>query len=200
MKVTLDNNCIIALDTNDDNAPYIQELINLHENEKITLRLATISASERQRGGRYASHFAEFQARVVQLGLAKVETLDDPSLLLQHPGVYGMSYWGQAIYGDDGMVDLERRIHAILFPDIEFDYSAYCLKHGLDVNNPDIDKNWRNKRCDVLGLWSHIQYKGDIFVTADKHFLAETKRPQLVALGAGDILAPKDTVEKLMSL
>lgn len=202
MKITLDNNCIIALDENDANALYIRKLISLHEDKKITLRLATISASERQRGGRYAAHFAEFQERIIRLGLAHIETLDDPSVMLKHPAHWGMSYWGQATYGDDTTVDFERKIHEILFPDDagEFDYHTYCLKHGLDVNNPGIDRNWRNKRCDVLGLWSHIHYKGDIFVTADKHFLAATKRPKLIALGSGDILAPKDAVENLRSL
>lgn len=198
MKITLDNNCIIALDNNEANAIYIRELISLHENKKIILRLATISASERKSGG----IFAEFQARVVRLGLAKLETLEDPSLMLKHPAHWGLSYWGQATYGDETTLDLERKIHTILFSDtdVEFNYPEHCLKHGLDANNPEIDKKWRNKRCDVLGLWSHTYHQGDIFVTADKHFLAIIKRPLLINLGAGDILAPKDAIEKLRSL
>lgn len=199
MKITLDNNCIVALENNEADAPYIHEIIALHKNKKITLRLATISASERQPGGRYASHFQEFQARVTRLGLATIETLDNPSLMLKHPAHWGMSYWVTL-----RTVTILRSTWSAGFITYYFLKQilnqTYCLKRGLDVNNPDIEKNWRNKRCDVLGLWSHIVYNGDIFVTADKRFLAETKRPKLIALGAGDILCLKQAVELLRPL
>ena len=49
----------------------------------------------------------------------------------------------------------------------------------------------------MLSLWSHIHYQGDTFVTSDQDFLQETKKPALIALGAGDILTPQEVVAKL---
>jgi hypothetical protein len=51
----------------------------------------------------------------------------------------------------------------------------------------------------VLIMWSHIWYKGDIFVTRDKRFL-NTKKPELVKLGANEILCPDEAVSILRQL
>lgn len=168
MDVTLDNNCIIALENNETDASSIKELVMMHNAGKINLRLATISASERQRGGIYASNYTEFQEKIIQLGLGHLATL-------QHPGHYGVSYYDQASYGDNITEDFERKLHAILFPRKAFEHTILPRKHDVEPNSSETDKKWRNARCDVLSLWSHIRFGGGIFVTADRNFLADTK-------------------------
>jgi hypothetical protein len=49
-------------------ALYLQRLIFLHNNQKINLRIAAISASERKSDGTYASNFAEFQQKIAAVG------------------------------------------------------------------------------------------------------------------------------------
>ena len=62
-----------------------------------------------------------------------------------------------------------------------------------------LGETWRNAKCDVLALWSHINDKDDIFVTRDGNIHKQTKKPQLHALGAGDILRPKDAATEIQA-
>jgi hypothetical protein len=50
-----------------------------------------------------------------------------------------------------------------------------------------------NKKCDVLGLWSHIWYDGDIFVTRDKKDIRR-KAEELIMLGAKSVLTPPEAL------
>ena len=43
-----------------------------------------------------------------------------------------------------------------------------------------VEAEWRNRKCDVLALWCHLNYGGDIFVTTDTNFM---KRERVVQLG-----------------
>ena len=52
-------------------------------------------------------------------------------------------------------------------------------------------------KCDVLAMWCHITFGGDIFITSDRNFFRKTKKPHLIALGARDILTPQGAVAKL---
>jgi hypothetical protein len=60
-----------------------------------------------------------------------------------------------------------------------------------------IDPKWRNAKCDVLALWSHIRFNGDVFVTSDKNFWKQKKKEQLIALGASNILTPQEVVSTI---
>jgi hypothetical protein len=95
--------------------------------------------------------------------------------------------------------ELERKIQGILFPTIELEYDDFCKKCGLKPDNRKAWRKWVNAKCDVLALWSHIWYSGDIFVTRDQNFHKETKKLQLIALGAGKILRPAETIELLVN-
>jgi hypothetical protein len=195
MKVTLDHNCLIALENNESEAPYIKELIAMHDDKKVAVRVVGIGASERLNGGTYAANFDEFKKRIAAIGLAHVE-------ILKPIGYFDITFWEWCVYGDEQTMQFERKIHEALFPDIDFDYQAFCQNHELDPSNSSkMGQQWRNKKCDVLTIWSHIFYGGDIFVTADiRAFLSETKKPRLIALGAGDILAPPEGVAKVKEI
>ena len=91
------------------------------------------------------------------------------------------------------MTAMERQIHAVLFPHVEYELGDYCRRRGLASERP-LPRGWRNAKCDVLALWSHIHHGREVFVTADGNFHARTKKPALVALGAGEICRPMDAV------
>ncbi len=186
MKITLDHNCIIALEMNEPDAQYIRDLIDMHNRNKIQVRVAAIGASEMLPGKKYPSHFSDYDNRIAALGLKQVEKLSPV-------GKWDMTYWDQSVYGDQRTEALERRIHDILFPDIEFDYQAFCKIHSLSpLASDQLNETWRNAKCDVLGLWSHINYGGDIFITSDRNFHKQSKKPRLIALGAKNIMTPQE--------
>lgn len=188
MKLTLDHNCIIALENNEPDAPYLRRLIAVHNLNKISLRVAAIGSSERLPSGGYPSHFSSFERRVAALGLQQIEF----SLPV---GKWGITFWGRSVWASTQSESLERAIHVILFPDIEFEYQDFCMKRGLDpVNSGELGETWRNAKCDVLALWSHINDGGNIFITSDRNYHKQSKKPQLIALGAGDILKPEEAV------
>jgi len=67
----------------------------------------------------------------------------------------------------------------------------------LNKEKRNVWKKWLNAKCDVLALWSHIWYKGDIFVTRDEIFFNTTKKSPLEKLGAKKIMYPYEAVIKL---
>jgi hypothetical protein len=97
------------------------------------------------------------------------------------------------------MIEFERNIHNVLFPESEFIGADQARIFGLDPNKDDAEAQkelikWRNRKCDILGLWCHIHYKNDIFITGDKNFHKETKKPSLIKLGAKSILLPSELI------
>jgi hypothetical protein len=95
------------------------------------------------------------------------------------------------------MERLEQQIHQVLFPKIPFKYESYCKEYAGHVQGMAIDRRWRRAKCDVQAMWCHIHYQNDIFVTEDRNFLKRTKKPQLIALGAKEILLPSLCLAKL---
>ncbi len=187
-KVTIDTNCIIDLEEDRESAECVRSLIKINDEGKIKLRVVAISASERMPNGTYASTFGEFKDKLERVGLSDVE-------ILKPIHYWGIVFWGQSVWADDEMVRFEKRIHKILFREIEFKYEDYCTTLRL-VSNQDSQAyhRWRNAKCDVQCLWAHIFNKGDIFVTNDRNFHKHTKKDALITLGAGEILTPKETV------
>ncbi|MCJ7423401.1 hypothetical protein MUP01_03930 [Candidatus Bathyarchaeota archaeon] len=92
---------------------------------------------------------------------------------------------------------LERGIQSILFTEDEVEYRDFCRKYGYDEGDKAAWRKWTNKKCDILALWSHIWYNGDIFVADDNHFHKPAKKLKLIELGAGKILRPLEVVEML---
>jgi hypothetical protein len=189
-QVTLDTNCLLDLEGDSTRAAAVRDLVRRHEAGEVTLSIPAIMASERQRGGTYLSSFAEFTDRLERLG---VEHLP----LLNPMGYYGVSFWGHAIWAGDDMVRDEQTLHEILHPEIEFRYADYCARRGLDPMAMPPDRRWRNAKCDVQVLWSHMHYVGDLLVTSDENFLKGTKLPQLIALGANAIARPTEAANYL---
>ena len=190
MNVTFDTNCIIALETNDENAPYVRRIIQAAPERGLKLRVVAISASERQPGGRASESFRDFEKRIAGVGLGEVE-------ILLPPLIWDVTYWDQSIWGSDRIDEEARGIHEILFPNSPFEYADYCKHYGLDPAAPDADRKWLNRAVDTWGLWSHMYNGAGVFVTADGNFNKPEKKARLARLGAGQILRPKEASARL---
>ncbi len=190
MHLTFDTNCIIDLEESRPAATPLKALISLHDQQKINVRVVAISASERKPNGTYASNFTEFQQKIATIGLGHAE-------ILQPIGYWDIVFFDWCLWADDQMGELDRKIHDILFPQIDFNYGDFCNKRGINPNNVKLSPKWLNAKCDVLAMWCHIYHVGDIFVTSDDNFHKQTKKPALISLGAKNILKPQDALIKL---
>jgi hypothetical protein len=85
-------------------------------------------------------------------------------------------------------------IHQVLFPGSEYGYAEFCAARGVTVDEEHIDHRWRNQRCDVLALWSHIHHRRNIFVTRDGNFLGSIRRTRLENMGAERICSPMEAL------
>ena len=188
MNVTFDTNCIIALDEDEDDAPYLRRIIQSAPEQGLTLRVVGISASERQPGGGHSKSFSDFQARIAGVGLGDVEILKPPVIL-------GVTYWDHCILGCDEWTEEAKRIHDILSTASPFAYGDFCTRFGIDPEAQPLDGRWRNRAADTWGLWTHMHDGGGVFVTSDGDFL--TKKEPLAGLGVGEILRPKEAAAKL---
>lgn len=188
-KVTLDNNCIIDLEKNNIYASPLKKLVEMHDDKKIILRVVAVSASEQKPDKTYVSHINEFKHRLATIGLGNVEIL--PTILY-----LGLGFLGHSLFGGGKLAELEGKIQRILFPTIELEYSDFCKKRGLELDDKKAWHRWVNKKCDVLTLWSHIWYNGDIFITRDSNF--HRKAEKLVKIGVGKILTQVEAL-KLVS-
>jgi hypothetical protein len=179
LSFTLDTNCLIALENNEPAARAIRALVDAHEQGNANVAIVAISASERQKGQQQLRNFAEFRHRLTTLGLENLEILRP--IFYWDIGFLDWCFWAD----DEVMLTLERRIHEVLFPTSPFLWPDFCAANGLDPEASPLNSKWRNRKCDVLALWSHIHDARDVFVTDDGDF--RTKRPALIALGAGRI-------------
>lgn len=189
---TLDWNCVIDVEQRSEFAPAIHALMDAASRGEIDLAIPEVAAAERQRGGGYLETFGEFEARLSRAGFGGVK-------LLPVIAYFGVSFYGRGFYGgSDAMVRLEREIQNVLHPNVEFSLEEYCRNHGCDPSVPSVPAKWRNAKCDVQALWSHVHADRDYFVTRDRRFF-ESRRPRLEALGAGAIVHPVEAAELIMA-
>ncbi len=190
MKITLDTNCLIDLEKNECAVNDLQNLILQHDSERITIAIPGIGASERMKEGTYASTFSDFKARVQKYS-------NRPFEILKPLAYREITYYDWCIRITSDMVQLEEKLHNILFPNRKFEWREQAEAYNIDPNEAQQNehreyKKWVNCKCDTLGLWCHIHYEGDIFVTRDGNFHKETKKLHLEELGAKRILIPSD--------
>ncbi len=186
MRVTLDHNGLINLANGTGEVQALRQLSGLHGSGVITLCIPAIAASENQKDTTPLKTYGEFAAFVASLGLKEYVEL--------HPMAYfDVTFFDHCVFTDEAMLDLEREIHAILFPTVEFSYGDYAARRGLSPE-PPLDRRWRNAKCDVQAMWCHIHHGADVFVSEDSNFHKVTKKPRLLTLGAGAICTPFECV------
>ena len=176
---TLDTNCIIALENGEPNSSALKKLIGAHAAGTANLACVAISASEKQKGGLQLTNFQDFQARLDGIGLGKIG-------ILKPKGYWDITFWDWCLLADENDKS-EFEIHNILFPAQQFEAPA------ANLANAALLRTWRNRKCDVLALWTHSNEKRRYFVTSDKNFL--NKMLALRAVGYGSILSPEDAAK-----
>ena len=178
LRLTLDTNAIVAIEEDRPAATAIRQLVNAHAQGRIDVALVAISASERQRAGEI-ENFDIFRERLARLKL-------DHLSLLMPIAYFDLTFWDWSFFSNEAMIELEAKIHHVLFPN-----RASLPPEGTPQlphdQRPDEYWKWRNRKCDVLALWSHIYAGRDVFLTSDANFRKVSKLPALIALGAGRI-------------
>src|SRR5712692_4986711 len=108
--LTLDTNCLISLAKNQPDAVHVKRLVLRHRANEVALRLVAVSGSERGPYGEPLASYDHFQRFVDSLGMSDVP-------ILLPLAIYGVAYWGHAIYGDNEgtMAALLDSIWTILF-------------------------------------------------------------------------------------
>lgn len=182
LTVTLDTNILVDLERQ---APRTAPVRRLIDHPNVRVHLPAIIASERQPGGAYLDDFGMFVQRAANVGISE-------DSLVSPVGWWGITFWQRCLWSSDESTARERAIHAILF-----EQRPYECPDGLgsefkaNVPHPDY-LAWRNAKCDVLMMWCHLHYQGDVFITSDANFHKATKKARLLALGARQIVRPDD--------
>lgn len=183
---TLDTNCVIAVEADDPEAPAIRDLAEAHSAGKADVAVVAIMASEKQKSGATLESFEIFKNRLISLGLGHLG-------LCLPPLYFGLTFLGFSLWGSEEAIRLDASIHRILFPNIHPSLNDFCAERGLssDVDIANRHKaTWRNAKCDVLAILSHIIARRDVFVSNDKNFHSTAKKAKLLEIGAGRIEYP----------
>ena len=186
MRVTLDRNGLVNLQEGTGEYSSLARLLELHESQAIRICIPAIVASERQRGGAILATYEEFDNFVSSLGLGNYEEL-------MPMAYFDVANLDHCLLTEPDMEELERQIHKILFPSVEFDYAVYAAQLDL-APDPPFERKWLNAKCDVQAIWSHTYHRADIFVTEDRNFHKATKKPALIELNAGMIATPSEAL------
>ncbi|GEM_PF-1969407 len=192
-KLTLDNNCLIALEQGEEpTATALRDLIAAHNVRAVTLRVVCVSGFERPQGEARIPFIEEFYARLRRIGLDGAEVLSSIVYLDMDTRLDS-----GFILGSDEDFAFEQWIHHTLFPDDgDGTWEGYCAaRRAWDA--PRRERAWKNHKRDVLTLWSHIFHAGDIFLTTDGNFFKATKKQSLIDRGAAAIMRPAEAVQCL---
>ncbi len=185
-RLTLDNNCLIALDHEESAAPDLRRLISAYRAGLVHLCVVAIGASERSRAG--VRSLTEFESRLARIGLQNAEILMTPWHL--DLSLLGFS---TMLVSEEGAALVETLYRALFPTDGDGSYAGFCASHD-HVPDDDWHEKWLNRRCDALTLWAHLNNAGDIFITIDSNFHKKTRKPALIALGAKAIMRPAEAV------
>lgn len=195
MKLTLDWNCVIEVEKDQPQAPYVLDLINSHRNGELELALLAASASENTRSKLFPGNALVFKKRIAQLGW-------DDLPLVPMPGIDGLSYWDFCFSVSDGDA-FEKKMDAlwkIIAPKVPRNPSDHVANgNALDdklIQSAALSK-WRNTWCDVVSAYSHIHAVRDIFVTNNTQDF-QKNATKLASVGMTNIASPAKT-RRLMS-
>lgn len=175
-KITLDTNCLIDVEEQRLGFQDVLYLRQLHDAGKVNLRLVAASASDKRINGALIDNFFLFSKFVESIGFDGIEVLPTIAIL-------GFAFVDYCIVGGGEATELYYQIGKTLFPG------------GYSGSESDKTLS-RNQVCDVLMMWSHVRYNGDVFVSRDDNFRKQSKRSKLIGLGAGEIMTPHDAVTK----
>ncbi|MDR3540911.1 MAG: hypothetical protein P4L69_08125 [Desulfosporosinus sp.] len=173
--ITLDTNCLIDVEEERQGYEYVIGLKSLCQQEIIEIAIPAIIASEKKVKNQSITNFDEFKEFLANIGFEGFQ-------LLLPPLFYGLTFWDYSMWASKETEALIIEIHNILFnKSVTFESNDY----------ENLTK-WKNEKCDVLMLWSHIHYQRDFFITRDRNFHKQSKKKDLIKLGAKSILTPEE--------
>jgi hypothetical protein len=184
---TLDTNCIIDVEEGRAPAEAIRRLADAHAKGQADVAVGAIMASEKQRMGQL-ENFSQFKGRLSALRLGHLNIL--PAMFY-----WDVTFFDHSFEPDDASIKLEKHIHNILFPALKFLWSEYCEDPEVPVGNQLPNSRWKNAKCDVQSMWTHIYHERFIFVTSDGNFHKTSKKVALASLGSGKILFPEEAAK-----
>jgi hypothetical protein len=86
---TLDNNCIVYLENGAE--PKLESLLAAHRSGKVDVAILGISASERGKGGVWATNLQAFKDAISKIGI-------DDLTILKPMGYWDISFYNWAVY------------------------------------------------------------------------------------------------------
>lgn len=197
MDITFDNNAIIDLEENRDDAEYLRAIRDeYHRPGHVTISIGRSIFLERRPGDTTEATAAFFEEKFAAAGL-NIERVQ-----LYRAGedmAYHCLECNAIVYGAMYDIGYNQLIHRILTGDKVFDFTYYPYRQRRgDISEEEAQQKWLNHKNDVCGLVEHVSWGGDIFVTRDKGILK--KRDDLAQVVPGKILSPKETLEELRKL
>lgn len=173
-KLTMDTNCLLAVDNKEAGYEAIEKILNLHHAGNVDVRVVATTAAENILAN--PNPFEVFLALLKKTGFDRCE-------ILKPLGRYNMYFYDHAVYASPEDERLENQVWEVLFPGIS--------PASPEPGSPEAIKRWNNKMCDCQMIHSHIKYGGEVFITQDQNFMKQSKINHLVALGAGVITTPE---------
>ena len=187
MRVTFDTNQLLDIKNCTGDMASLTQLLKFNTAKLITICIPATAASENQPSGGPLDEYSRFSALVSSLPIDRYEELIPMSYM-------DMTYYDRGLWVGQEQVELEHKIHDILFHEVEYDYVDYIATRSQPVTKC-LDPRWRNIKCDVQAMWCHIYYGSDVFVTEDGNFHKAPKKPKLIELGARRILTSRECVQ-----
>ena len=191
LRLTLDTNCIIALENGEAAATEIRQLVQHAQAGKVELAILGISASENQKAFYLGQDFTGFQNRVSALGLGKLE-------ILKPIAIWDVTFWDWCICPADEDVKLLNDLQLVIFPKSEPNWAKRASANGIDVNDNSNkeSKKWKNELCDAQIAWATIYNKYDALVTLNT---SDFQRNQLAlkSLGMPAVWTPEEALQNI---
>ncbi|WP_379876486.1 hypothetical protein [Lacibacterium aquatile] len=171
--MSLDRNCLTAIEEQRDYAPAVLKLLAAHRAGTIDLALNGMSASEMRKDKTYPERFEEFEDWAESLGFGGLP-------ILLPLGMWDITFWGKSVYASEQQAALHNEIYDILFPTSPRDLKGFCAQMGLSPEKGGKGwQKWVNRACDVECMRAHIGDGRTVFVTNDDNFIKLTKAPVL---------------------
>jgi len=189
IEVVFDTNLVIDVEEKRESYKDILDLLELEKQNKLKIHIPVIIASEKTINTNKITNFKQFKEYMKNLGFKNTE-------LLKPICYFGISFWNYCILAGDEIVKLAKKIHNLLFKNIEFDHGDYCKNRNLHPND-GIQKEWRNAIIDTLILWSAIYYDKKILVTRDGDFHKHKK--EIKELWGISIKYPHEILEEIQN-
>ncbi len=164
-RFTLDWNCVISLETGDQHAPCVRELVESHRQGLADVALLQTSASENMRDTKgFPGSYKLFEDR-----LRSVSIDDLPRI--PTPGVYDLTFWDQCYHVDEAIYRLlVDKLRSIMAPNMADFVEKWSREKGEPTDEHFAGRDFarfRNSWCDVHSAYCHIYAQRDFLVTSN---------------------------------